>query len=380
MAEFDVIPAKLKEPAGKFESCAGQMGRYANQVLQISASLNQMGAGTENVKRALRTVSEQMTGEQKSLMALKEKLTAVIMLYEDTEKSICGQAKMQQTGRVTQPENGTNGNPGNELNGNPGNGTNGNPGNEPNGNPGNGTNNNDGQDGGFWDYIWDALKQAAGGDFVDENNFLGVVLSVGISFIPVAGQAADIRDLIADIHNLIDDGPATEEWVALGFTALGFVPGLKEVLKHGDDAADTVKTLLKNSDKADDAADIVKQLFRKGDDAVSAVGSKIDKFNDAFKRRITDRFEELFSGSSVRSGITDTFHNIKDAVAGSAVYKELDQFLDKIQYQKDDFEISLKGMAEGVFEEYVENFEQWGITSLLDFITGKQQPQPAPAQ
>lgn len=95
------------------------------------------------------------------------------------------------------------------------------------------------------DYFSKSMRQAIFGDFCEDSTALGVALSVGIGLIPYVGTAADIRDLVADVYNLVKGGPTVDEWVALSFTLIGFIPAMGDVAKHGDDAAGTVKSLAK---------------------------------------------------------------------------------------------------------------------------------------
>lgn len=55
--------------------------------------------------------------------------------------------------------------------------------------------------------------------------------------------------------------------MALGFTAIGFIPGLGDFLKHGDE----LSPLLKNLDNiADGLGDAVNGIIKKGDEIFSA--------------------------------------------------------------------------------------------------------------
>lgn len=140
-----------------------------------------------------------------------------------------------------------------------------------------------------WDYIEDSLNQALLGDFTEDGNLLGIALSIGIGFIPVVGQIADIRDLIADIYNLFDDGPETKEWVALAFTAVGFVPAIGDILKHTDEMA----PLFRHLDDIGDFVDrhVLEGVTSKVDDMIDGipgVRDVLDKVSDVMKREIGD--------------------------------------------------------------------------------------------
>lgn len=146
---------------------------------------------------------------------------------------------------------------------------------------------------GFWDYILEALAQAFGGDFTDESNILGTILSVIIGFTPV-GLIADVRDLIADIYHLIDDGPETKEWVDLLFTTIGLIPGVGDFVKHADDLAPVLKNL---DEIADGLAEATQGVIKNIDEIYSAVEDVVKQFNDVFDAKvvskITDKIDEL---------------------------------------------------------------------------------------
>ena len=140
-----------------------------------------------------------------------------------------------------------------------------------------------------WDYILTALWQAIAGDFTDESNMLGITLSVLIGFIPYVGQAADIRDLIADIWNLFDDGPTASEWAALGFTALAFIPGIGDFLKHSDELAPVLKNL---DDIVDGLGDATKGVIKKADDVSSFIKKTVDEIKDAVDKNVISKLTD----------------------------------------------------------------------------------------
>lgn len=150
------------------------------------------------------------------------------------------------------------------------------------------------EEGGIWDFFKTALWQAFAGDFTDDSNWLGTVLSVVIGFVPYVGQAADIRDLIADVYNLIDDGPTTSEWVDLGFTVVGFIPGIGDFLKHADNLSPVWKHL---DDIYDGLGDAVKGIVKHGDEVYSAMEDTVKHYNDIFDEKvlskITSQLDEL---------------------------------------------------------------------------------------
>lgn len=160
-----------------------------------------------------------------------------------------------------------------------------------------------------WDYLGDAFMQLLLGDFTEDGNLLGTTLSIIAGFIPVVGQVADVRDLIADIYNLIDDGPETKEWVALGFTLVGFIPGIGDFLKKGDELGPLFRHL---DDIADGLGDATKGIMKKGDEIFSAVGKYADDINDYMDRHLLDGIK------SKMDDIIDEIPNARDLLDGAS--------------------------------------------------------------
>lgn len=131
------------------------------------------------------------------------------------------------------------------------------------------------------DYLRTAYHQAILGDFTEESNALGVALSVAIGIIPIVGLIADVRDLIADIYNLVDDGQETKEWVALGFSAAAIIPVVGDYLKHSDTVAD----IIKHYDRLED-------LVKKADDFVCDASKKVDDFKKLWDEKVIKKITE----------------------------------------------------------------------------------------
>lgn len=414
MAEFSIVLEKGRRQAEGFDRCAALLGDCSDQITGISNSLCQLGGSTGNIKAALRKVSESVGVEQRRSRDLGEKLVNIITIYETTEKKICNDTENSRNGQIGQ---GT-------VSGTPGKDT--------------GTEAGDayGWDDilsdwwngykeelewlmpddltdavilgliassaagipalaslamlpdGFKNYVWDALRQTVGGDFVDESNLLGITLSVVVGCVPVLGQIADVRDFVADIYNLIDEGPTVEEWVALGFTTVGLIPGIGDFLKHGDEAGDVVgdvvKTLSRNADKADEVADAVKNLLKKGDDVFSAVGGKIDQFNNFMKDNVADKIMNKVDELPAYHKMKDSIDSVKTAMTNNDVYKGIDNILDKLSFEDGDIDVSAKGIISGVADSYwggfVDDQKQSVVARLIKNILGTSQEEPAPAQ
>lgn len=387
MAEFSIMPANARTHENELNKYAGLLAGYSGQVIDIRNSLGKMGNSTERIKAALKQTADQMTDEQRSMKDFSTKLIDIITVYENTERNICGQTSVA-------PQ-------------------------EPNGagvadalgaiddildslwqkikedlaNP----------DRGIIlalfagmglsgienllllymlpddvrNYILNALSQAVLGDFYGgDGNLLGTALSVGIGFIPYVGQIADIRDLIADIYNLIDGGPTADEWVALGFTLVGIIPGIGDFLKHGDEAGDLMKGLFKNFDNVDEIADGVKGFMKKGDDVFSAVAKKLDDL----KRGTGDIMDRVIESNSVSEAIRDGINGAGDWIKNTDIYKGLDDWLGKkLKVGSGEYEKSAKDLLEGIVDEYKEDMEEDLVNKLLDWITGSDGQQAAAA-
>jgi hypothetical protein len=120
---------------------------------------------------------------------------------------------------------------------------------------------------GYWDK---ALNKAILGDYADESNAGGIAGMVGLGFIPIVGEIADIRDFTYAVTHT--KGKSVWENVFnIGITTIGFIPivGNLKYLKHADEAADLLK-------HADEVGDIFKQgdniadIAKQGDDLVDA--------------------------------------------------------------------------------------------------------------
>lgn len=186
-----------------------------------------------------------------------------------------------------------------------------------------------------WNYILDALWQAFAGDATDTSNLLGILLSVGIGFIPYVGQAADLRDVIANIVKLCTDGATADEWIGLGFAVVGFIPGLGDFLKNGDEVASGVSKLLKNADNVDEIADAVKGAMKKGSDVYKEFAEKVEKALDSdevtkfckdARKYITSRCEAITSKFADSREFNETVDKSIKAL-GKYADKVIDKFL-----------------------------------------------------
>lgn len=346
MAEFSIVTERVKRHTEEFDQYSDLLADYTDQIARLGASASSLGGSTERIRAALRTASSHVETEMRTTQNMGVRLYEIITLFELTEKRICDQAggsmAVQTAKDITEGKSdaGTSGKA---------------------------------EDEGVWDFILDALKQAVMGDFyTDDGNWLGVALSVGIGFIPYVGQAADIRDLVADIYHLIDGGPTPDEWVSLGFTLVGIIPGVGDALKHGDEVGDAVKGLLRNFDHADEVADAVKNFMRKGDGIFSAVGNKIDDFNDLFKHNVLDKVDDLIDSHTASRTAKEWINHSVDTVKNWDFYQDVDRILDRLDYSNGSFEISAKKFIEGMVDEYVGDYEENTLTKILNYFSGEE--------
>ena len=82
---------------------------------------------------------------------------------------------------------------------------------------------------GFVEWLWGMIK----GDFDPDPEPSQIVATMGLGFVPVLGQLADLRDVIANVYLLsTNEGwKDTWRWIGLVVTLVAFVPGVGDVLK-----------------------------------------------------------------------------------------------------------------------------------------------------
>jgi hypothetical protein len=71
------------------------------------------------------------------------------------------------------------------------------------------------------------------GDFREDHTFWTTIGQIVVGFIPYAGQVADVRDLIAALNRIINEGGWRSgwEWLNLILILIAFVPGLGDIIK-----------------------------------------------------------------------------------------------------------------------------------------------------
>ena len=82
---------------------------------------------------------------------------------------------------------------------------------------------------GFVEWLWGTIR----GDFNEDPSYEEIAGAMALSFVPVLGQIADIRDIIANIYLIARDDGRDKRWAWLGLvvTLVGVVPVFGDVLK-----------------------------------------------------------------------------------------------------------------------------------------------------
>lgn len=110
------------------------------------------------------------------------------------------------------------------------------------------------------------------GDFAGDTGWSGLGTQVGIGFVPILGQIADVRDTAAAIRALWANPRSLGSWGGLGGAVIAWVPGFgdaaKGLFKGGRRAATELgQTALKNTDEF---TQVGKKVYRVwGDDATA---------------------------------------------------------------------------------------------------------------
>lgn len=177
--------------------------------------------------------------------------------------------------------------------------------------------------------IWDddteyakVIRQVIGGNWVEDSSGLGIALSIVVGMIPVVGQIADVRDLVADIHNLIKDGATAEEWVSLGLSTIAFIPIAGDVLKHGDEGAEIIKGLSKHLPEFTEGA---QKFLRNADEFAEGISNskivkKVKSIQEGISAKTTERFKDFVRDQiddipglgKVKEQVDDVIQDVRD--------------------------------------------------------------------
>lgn len=112
------------------------------------------------------------------------------------------------------------------------------------------------------DWFWGVLQ----GDFNEDASLSQTIVGSIITAIPILDQLADIRDVIANLHQLSKDSSDKWKWIALAITLIGLIPVLGSLLKgvfktlvkflkqggkHADEALETILAIIRGAGKGD---------------------------------------------------------------------------------------------------------------------------------
>lgn len=241
MAErFEIQIAQVKRIAEQYANTSRTMENCSISIQNISGCLH--GSSYERIRQVLKRLAEENRVNAEKVRALEAAISSCMELYEGTEKRILD-GETAKTVSVETSGGESNGNAGEED---------------------------------IWDFLYDTLMQVIGGDFYDDGNWLGILLSVLVGCIPFVGQLCDLRDVLANIGKLIDDGPQASEWIALIFSGVAFVPLIGDFLKHADEGAEAAGGIVKHMD---DLKSPLKEYTKEFHDFMDKnVFSKLDDF------------------------------------------------------------------------------------------------------
>lgn len=112
------------------------------------------------------------------------------------------------------------------------------------------------------DWFWGVLQ----GDFNEDASLSQTIVGSIITAIPILDQVADIRDVIANLHQLSKDSSDKWKWIALAITLIGLIPVLGSLLKgvfktlvkflrqggkHAGEALETILAIIRGAGKGD---------------------------------------------------------------------------------------------------------------------------------
>lgn len=255
MAErFEIQITQAKRIAERYTNTSRTLENCSTSIQNISGCLH--GASYEKVRQVLKKLAEENRVNAEKVRILEAAINSCMELYEGTERRILdGETAKEVTVENSGGESG--GNTGEED---------------------------------IWDFLYDTFMQVIGGDFYDDGNWLGILLSVLVGCIPVVGQICDLRDVFANIGKLIDDGPQISEWIALLFSGAAFIPLFGDFLKHANKGADA-------------AGGIVKHM----DDLQSPLKEYTKEFHDFMEKNVFRKLDDFI-------GREPTAENIRHAV------------------------------------------------------------------
>ncbi len=282
MTKFNIRLLEIKRLAYEFAEASNDLYEEANKIDDIIDALSTMPSYSEIVDLLI-ALAKKLRSIARILRLISQALLEIVKEYTETEQDIYNFIKkteeLLRKSNIPNPDiehGGSSGSFGDD-------------------------------DDEFLKYLITALKQLLLGDFTDDTNLLGTIAQVILGFVPYAGQVADVRDLIADIYKLIDDGPTTQEWVNLGFTLVRIIPGIGDFLKHGDE----VSELLKHADCLDELSELVGTGMKKGDEVIGEFSKHIDEIKRLFNESEPVKALEKYSKELFETLPKDTQEGLK---------------------------------------------------------------------
>ncbi|MDZ4359804.1 MAG: hypothetical protein U1B84_25875 [Variovorax sp.] len=149
------------------------------------------------------------------------------------------------------------------------------------------------------DWFWGVLQ----GDFNEDASLSQTVVGSIITAIPILDQLADIRDVIANLHQLSKDSSDKWKWIALAITLIGLIPVLGSLLKGVFKSL--VKFLKQGGKYADEALETILAIIRgagKGDPVKWLKSLPMDQY----AKNAVKRFDEITQ--KIILGISDVRH------------------------------------------------------------------------
>ncbi|MCM0150328.1 hypothetical protein [Photobacterium galatheae] len=143
------------------------------------------------------------------------------------------------------------------------------------------------------EWIWGVLQ----GDFNEDPTNAQIVVGTILSMLPIIDQIMDVRDVIANLMVLADEGKSEEvkqfAWIALAITLVGLIPGLGSALKG------TFKLIMKNADVALDAILAILRKTGKGDPKAFLKNIPWAEITKSIQTKCKEIIQKLISGLKV---------------------------------------------------------------------------------
>lgn len=249
MTQFSVNTKNLAKAADKLSGTQSDVSKCSSVVSKVKSNLNMDGSGVENIMRNLDVSYRNCEELRQKIKIISKALETIATKYQNTENTITGNTdEIKEALSIDQ---------------------------------------NNEEEGGIGQYLLDALEQMILGTFSDENNMAGIIGTVILGLIPYVGLACDIRDIVGDVYNLINEDATTEEWASLLVDVVALVP-FADALKYSDELA----VVLRNAgDGIGTIVDAARGTIRQVDEIIT----KVDDIADSAGRWISDRASDALT-------------------------------------------------------------------------------------